>query len=116
MDTRIRGTYLNGEPVVFRGCTFFEFLSIGVMCCLAGLLAGLMLGVPFGSGIAGSGLGFLAGLGLALVGAGALTRLKRGRPDGYHLHIVQVWLHVRGLWHCPFLLRTGLWDNTRTPW
>lgn len=111
---RIRGTYLNGEPVVFRGCTFVEFVSIGVVCCLACCALGLLLTVPLGQGIVGGGIGFLVGIGMTLVGAGLLTRLKRGRPLGHHLQVVDVWLEQHGLLRSPYLLRTGLWDTTRT--
>lgn len=111
----LRATWLNDDPAVFRGCTMTEFVALGCLFIGSGSVLGLLLLLPFGNAIFGAGAGFIAGLGVTLLAAGALTRLKRNRPSGYHLQVAIIWLHRHGLHTCPFLLRTGVWLPARTP-
>lgn len=105
---------LDGEPVIFRGCTTSE---LGVL-----MLGAVLFWLPMGFVIAWSLGIFGMGMGLAAVGvfvtvvvtASVFQRIKRDRPEGYYLQYAAVVLHRQGLRQAPFLLRSGLWDLGRT--
>ncbi len=105
---------LNGEPVIFRGCTSSEMalitgLACGIWLPSALLVTGLMGAVTLGFGVTAIGV-----VATGIVMASLLQRLKRGRPDGYYQQQIIVWLADRGIRRAPCIRRSGLWSIGRT--
>ena len=104
---------VNAEPPILRGCTSSELglmlLGAVLFWLPAGIIAGLMLGAVFAAlGIAAAGIVVTIWL-----GATWFQKIKRGRPDGYHLQRLVIALHDRRLRRSPYIRRSGFWDIGR---
>ena len=101
---------LNRPPAVFLGLFDVELrmaglanLAVWIPACAA--LAGLA-----GQAVLGMGAGALAAGGGIWVTAKALRRLKRGRPEGFHVDAALAWLEDRGLKPRTMLRESAVWD------
>jgi conjugative transfer region protein (TIGR03750 family) len=104
---------LNSEPLIFKGCTHSELGLILVGAVLfwvpTALLLTSMLGVPM-LGLGLSGVGIIATI---VLGATLFQRIKRGRPDHYFQHLVNVKATEIGLIKSNLILRSGPWSLGR---
>ncbi len=67
-----------------------------------------------GYAMVGIGMGFLASIGLTVVFATMLQRMKRGRPAGYYQLQIRLALDRYGIYRLNVTKRSGHWDIGRT--
>lgn len=105
---------LIADPIVFRGMTDREVVSLGVGGALFWMPVCVIALLPFGAGSFGLGLG----LGLALLTvflAGRwLTKIKQRMPNGLHAVYIKNRIQSMGLFNFGFIKRSGAWDVRRT--
>jgi len=111
---------LNRQPVVVRGLTADElWITVGITG-VAGLLAGIPLGIMTGQiGMVPTSILICIALGI-FVGGGILRRQKRGRPDTWLYRQLQWQIRIRYPMLCSMLgashliTRSGRWTPRRT--
>ena len=105
---------LNGEPIVFRGLTSTELGllaagSVGFwlpLCLIGAGFAGYLM--------MGFGLAALLAVGTLWVASQWIQAVKRGKPDGYHVLRLELFLHDLKLRTSPFVRYSGVWDIRRS--
>ncbi|RUS67748.1 hypothetical protein CUZ56_00225 [Saezia sanguinis] len=110
---------LNRQPVVVRGLTADElWITVGITG-VAGLLAGIPLGIVTGQiGMVPTSILICIALGI-FVGGGILRRQKRGRPDTWLYRQLQWQIRVRYpvlsdmLGGSHLITRCGRWTTRR---
>jgi conjugative transfer region protein (TIGR03750 family) len=105
---------LNADPAIFRGCSSSELGTMAVGATLAWLPVSVLVAWMLGAPSMGLGLASVTIVLSVMVSATVLQRLKRGHPDAYYRHRVQLWLADRGLGRSPFIHRSGYWAIGRT--
>ncbi|MEX2257562.1 MAG: TIGR03750 family conjugal transfer protein [Woeseia sp.] len=105
---------LNAEPAIFRGCSSSELGTMVVTATLAWLPVSVLVAWLLGAPSMGLGLASVTIVLSVMLSASVLQRLKRGRPDAYYRHRVQLWLADRGVRRAPFIHRSGHWSIGRT--
>ena len=92
---------MNEEPSILRGCSSTE-LTLVACCAVAVWLPVAILLAFFIGAVA---LGLAGGLIVATVyvGGGFFQKIKRGRPDGYYQHRVDLALRKIGLRNSSFV-------------
>ena len=112
-DADLLADRVDVEPPIFKGCSSSELgalllAAIALWAPLSLLLAALAGRLPFALAILAVGV-----IGSVYLGALALQRVKRDRPDHYYLHALQRLAHRHGLRRARFLWRSGWWDIDR---
>ena len=111
---RLLAERLNVAPCIFRGCSSGELLVLAASASCVWLPLCVLLTWLAGSPGMGLGLAGVAIVANVVLGAGALARLKRGRPEGYYQHRVRLLLARAGVVRSPFIDRQGVWSLGRT--
>lgn len=109
----LRTDRLNGEPVIFRGCSSSELMAIAGVSAAAWLPLGIIAASIVGAPLMGVGAAAIAVLATVYVAATLLQRLKRGRPEGHYQHQIAILLESAGVRHSGFIRRSGTWDVGR---
>ena len=104
---------LNQEPIVFLGMTDSEMKLSAAMSLVICIPVGILVGTALGIAILGFGAGFALSFGLTWLIGKRLKRLKRGRPEGYHVHAIAAWLEDRGVKPRTMIRETRAWDIAR---
>lgn len=110
----LRTDRLNGEPVIFRGCSSSELTAIAGASAAAWLPLGLVVASAFGAPLMGVGAAGIAVLATVFVMASLFQRLKRGRPEGHYQQWLAIVLESIGVRKSGFIRRSGTWDVGRT--
>lgn len=105
---------LNGEPVVFRGLTSTELGLLAVGSVGFWLPLSLVAAGFAGYFMMGFGVAALLAVGTVWLASASIQRLKRGKPDGYHVLRIELLLDDLKLRRSPFVRYSGLWDIRRT--
>ena len=101
------------EPVVFRGMTDTEVVTVMGLSLVLWIPLCVLLLLPFGMGLFGTGVGFgLAILTLLIVG-GRLQHLKRRLPDGLHSFYLKKWLQKNTPFDFGYIDHSQHWDIQR---
>ncbi|OOG28826.1 conjugal transfer protein [Thioalkalivibrio denitrificans] len=115
LQTRLlRTDRLNGEPVIFRGCSSSELMAIAGVSATAWLPLGIIVASALGAPLMGVGAAAIAVLATVYVAATLLQRLKRGRPEGHYQHRLAIVLDNIGVRKSGFIRRSGTWDVGRS--
>lgn len=105
---------LIADPVVFRGMTDSEVVTIMVMGVIFWVPVSILALLPFGYGL----FGVAVGVGLAicsLILAGKrLQRIKMKQPDGLHVVHFKKGLQRRGFKNFGFIEQSCSWDIRRS--
>lgn len=107
---------LHGQPPVYKGLT-----NKGLMVTFFGSLVTylfvfcLFIGLFFGWSNAIIGVGLAVGMAMltVVVVAGALQKMKRGKPYGYHTVALQMFLQKHTPLDYGYTMRSGYWDYMR---
>jgi conjugative transfer region protein (TIGR03750 family) len=104
---------LNAEPIIFRGSTSTELLTIVFCGAVFWLPLSLFIAILLGSwslmmGITGFGIILTTYLGTTL-----FQHIKRGRPDFYYQHLVIIKLNNWGFRKAQLVLKTTHWSQGR---
>lgn len=105
---------VNGEPPILNGMTASEAQMIGLVSLVAFLMVGALLFAVTGYWQAILILGILGPLLTLWFGSKYLARIKRGRPDGYYVQAIHLWLVGHGLAQPKFITYSGFWSLGRT--
>lgn len=105
---------LNTEPLVLRGCTGPELVVVIGVSATVSFPVVIMIAGAFGKALLGLGGGGLVTLFAVMVVASVFRRMKRSRPERYHVHLIQTWMHDRLHLSLPVVRRAGAWDRGRT--
>ncbi|MDX5298814.1 MAG: TIGR03750 family conjugal transfer protein [Gammaproteobacteria bacterium] len=113
-DLQIRGTRLDSEPVLMRGCSYSEISWVAGVSALVLIPTCVIMSVIVGGLAMWLGLALIGTLFSTLILTLVLQRAKRGRPSHYYQTAARVALHRRGLASAPWVLRSGVWDIGRS--
>ena len=102
---------LNRAPAMFLGLSDVELRMAGLVNLALWIPACAALAALAGQAVLGIGAGALAAGGGIWITARALRRLKRGRPEGYHVDVVKAWLEDRRLKPRTMLRESAVWDT-----
>lgn len=105
---------LNSEPLVLRGCTAPELVGVMAVSALVSFPATLLVASAAGKPLLGVGFGGLVTLFGVMVVSSVFRKMKRARPDRFHVHLLKTWLHDRLQAPLPVVRRAGAWDRGRT--
>lgn len=105
---------LISDPVVFRGMTDTEVVTIMVIGIIVWTPISILILLPFGYGLFGVALGVGLAI-LSLIGAGTrLTTLKRKQPDGLHVVHFKRLLQRKGFVRFGYIDESKSWDIRRS--
>jgi conjugative transfer region protein (TIGR03750 family) len=93
---------MNEEPSILRGCSSTELMLVA--CCAVAFWLPIAIVLAFFIGAVALGLAGLMIVTTVYFGGGAFQKIKRGRPDGYYQHRVDLWLHRVGLRRSSFVV------------
>jgi len=93
---------MNEEPSILRGCSSTELMLVA--CCAVVFWLPIAIVLAFFIGMVSIGLAGVMIVLTVYVGGGVFQRVKRGRPDGYYQHRVDLWLHDIGLKRSSFVV------------
>lgn len=105
---------INTEPLVLRGCTAPELLGVMGVSAVVSFPLAIMFASAFGKPLLGLGGGGLVTLFGVMVASSVFRQMKRSRPERYHVHLIQTWMHDRLHLSLPVVRRAGAWDRGRT--
>ncbi len=105
---------LNTEPLVMRGCTAPELIGVMLVSAAVSFPLVLLIASAFGKPLLGLGGGGLVTLGVVMIVSSVFRNMKRSRPERFHVHLVQTWVHDRLRLSLPIVRRAGAWDRGRT--
>lgn len=101
------------EPVVFRGMTDTEVVTLMGVSLVIWIPICVLLLIPFDGALFGTGFGFgLAILSLLVIGT-KLQHLKRRMPDGLHLVYIKKTLQQKTPINFGYIITSGHWDIRR---
>lgn len=104
---------VNAEPPILRGCSSTELGVLLLASAGVWVPMSLFVGALLGAAFAGLGVAGVLIVGTVYVGATWLQKIKRGRPDGYYLQRLIVFLHDHRLHASGLCRRSGVWDIGR---
>ncbi len=93
---------MNEEPSILRGCSSTELMLVA--CCAAAVWLPIAIVLAFFIGAVSIGLAGAMIVTTVYFGGGVFQKIKRGRPDGYYQHRVDLWLHKVGLRRSSFVI------------
>jgi conjugative transfer region protein (TIGR03750 family) len=100
-------------PIVVMSCTAKEVeMAFGVSLVLS-IIFGLITGILFGMGI-GVTVGAVVFLGGSFGTMKTLASVKRGKPEGHYLQMMQMYKQNMGFGKAPFIFRPEYYDGFRT--
>jgi len=105
---------VNGQPPILKGLSSKEVGLAMVVAFPAWFLIGLLIGFISGAWMLLMVAAIFGPLCTVWVGAGFMAKVKRNRPDHYHLHAAMAWLNKFGLRKTRFLTHAGAWDLGRS--
>ncbi len=103
----------NSEPAILRGLTASEASLAGLVAFPAWMLVGVVVGAVTRIWALAMLIASLAPMLTVWVLAGKLALLKRGRPDGFHLQRMKLWLVDSGLARGVLIRHHGNWSLGR---
>lgn len=105
---------LNEEPVLMLGMTHTEFKSVGFASVLFWVPVALIICGLLGAVLMGLAVGSLLALGTSYLVGKQLRLLKRGKPKGYHVAVINGWLEDRGLKEKTMIRHSQNWGIRRS--
>ncbi len=105
---------LNEEPVVYLSMTNSELKAVAMVSVGFWMVVGLLISLLLGLGILGLAAGLLLAFGTMWVVGKQLRVLKRGRPKGYHIAVVNAWLEDHHLKTKTMIRCSQTWGIRRT--
>lgn len=105
---------LIADPVVFRGMTDTEVVTLMVIGLIIWTPIAILLLLPFGYGLFGVALGVALAIGQLIVAGKYLTRLKRKQPDGLHVVHFKKLIQRKGFARYGFIDESMSWDIRRS--
>jgi conjugative transfer region protein (TIGR03750 family) len=105
---------LNEEPVLMLGMTHTEFKSVGFATVLFWVPVALIVCGLLGQALMGLAVGSLLALGTSYQIGKILRKLKRGKPKGYHVAIINGWLEDHGLKQKTMIRHSQSWGIRRS--
>ena len=100
-------------PIVVMSCTAKEVeMAFGVSLVLS-LFFGLIAGILFGMGT-GVTIGAFVFLGGSFGTMNTLGRVKRWKPEGHYLQMMQIYKQNMGFGKAPFIFRREYYNGFRT--
>ena len=105
---------LIADPVVFRGMTDTEVVTIVVIGIIFWIPVSIILLLPFGYGLFGVAVGVGMAILTLLFAGKRLTNLKRKQPDGLHVVFFKRWLQKKGFGSYGFIDQSQKWDVRRS--
>jgi conjugative transfer region protein (TIGR03750 family) len=104
---------VNVEPNILNGMTMTEAKVIGALSMGAALLAGAFLFALSGYWQIVLLLAIFVPMAVLWFGSKYLSRIKRGRPDGFYGQAIHSWSAARGMVKSRFMTRQGWWGLGR---
>ncbi len=104
---------LNREPVIFRGLTNPEMFQLAKLGAMVWLPVCFFVAWLCNATIMGLGAGVAMTLLTVVVGGTLMQRVKRGKPEGYHVRRLQIWFQDKGIGSSVFMRYSGRWASRR---
>ena len=101
------------EPVVFRGMTDTEVVSLTVVSILIWVPVCVVVLMPFEMALFGVGAGFGMAILTLLIAGGRLQHLKRRMPDGLHIVYLKKLLQEKTPLNFGYIDTSQRWDIQR---
>lgn len=101
------------EPVVFRGMTDTEVVSLTVVSILIWVPVSVLVLMPFEMALFGVGAGFGMAILTLLIAGGRLQSLKRRMPDGLHIVYLKKLLQEKTPLNFGYIDTSQRWDIQR---
>ena len=105
---------LIADPVVFRGMSDVEILSVAGVSLLLWTPLSIAVLSLFDKGIFGLALGAALTLATVWIVGGRLQRMKQKYPDGLHLIHIKKWLQHKGIMSFGYTTQSQVWDTRRS--
>ena len=103
------------EPVVYRGLTDTEVVTIIVAAIIVWIPICVLILMPFGFALFGVGIGFGLAIGTVMVAGKYLQGLKRRMPDGLHIVYLKKQLQKKtSFFNFGYIETSQSWDIRRT--
>lgn len=103
------------EPVVYRGLTDTEVVTIIVAAIIVWIPICVLILMPFGFALFGVGIGFGLAIGTVMVAGKYLQGLKRRMPDGLHIVFLKKQLQKKtSFFNFGYIETSQSWDIRRT--
>ena len=103
---------MNAEPSILRGCSSSELMLVAATATLFWVPLAIVIAAFVGPVAIGVGGALIVAT--VYIGAGLFQRIKRGRPDGYYQHRIDLWLHKTGVRRSRFVILEGTLALGRT--
>lgn len=104
---------LNEEPVLMLGMTHTEFKTVGFVAVLFWVPVSLVVCGMLGAVLMGLAVGSLLALGTSYLVGKQLRVIKRGKPKGYHVTVINAWLEDRGIKSKTMIRHSQSWGIRR---
>ncbi len=101
------------EPVVFRGMTDTEVVSLTIISILVWVPVSVLILMPFEMALFGVGAGFGMAILTLLIAGGRLQNLKRRMPDGLHIVYLKKYLQEKTPLNFGYIDTSQRWDIRR---
>ncbi len=101
------------EPVVFRGMTDTEVLTLTIISILVWVPVSVLILMPFEMALFGVGAGFGMAILTLLIAGGRLQNLKRRMPDGLHIVYLKKYLQEKTPLNFGYIDTSQRWDIRR---
>lgn len=105
---------LIADPVVFRGMSDVEILTVAGVSLLLWTPLSIALLSLFNKGIFGLALGAALTLATVWIVGGRIQRLKLKYPDGLHHIHIKKWLQHKGIISFGYTTQSQVWDTRRS--
>lgn len=103
------------EPVVYRGLTDTEVVTIIVAAIIVWIPICVLILIPFGFALFGVGIGFGLAIGTVMLAGKYLQGLKRRMPDGLHIVFLKKQLQKKtSFFNFGYIETSQSWDIRRT--
>jgi conjugative transfer region protein (TIGR03750 family) len=110
----MKSNRLNDEVCLLAGCTLKEILAVATITLIISLIIMMMpIYVCFRNYTIGLAASLVVYLPLFSVLIIKLSKLKRGKPEGYYQQYIILKLIKIGILKNQFLLRSGVWSTER---